>query len=150
MKNLLMAVCLILFATALCGCGSTRSKLMVSNAVERGEVQLGSFKYVVIYDSEKASFIELELEDLFEQNGLRVIGEADIKNPSITLGARYKESSFYNPSTGYTNIDLTVLLENMDDDKTLVTASGTSRKRDRAWQEVSKELNKALASMNSN
>jgi hypothetical protein len=121
------------------------STLMISNAIERGEVNLDTFKYVVIYDSEKASFIELELEALFEHNGLRVIGETDVQNPSVTLGARYKEAGAYNSYGQMVSVELTVLLENMADDKTLVTASGSSSNRTSAWKAVSKKLNIALS-----
>ena len=137
---------LLAFATiaSLCIVGCSSSRIMLSSAIERGEVKLSSYKYVVVYDSAEASHMELELEQLLEHNGLRVIGEDDVQNPSLTLGARYQEKAIYNGYGNMIKIELTVLLEDMDTDKTLLTASGNAGSRNSAWKAVARKLNEAL------
>ncbi len=66
-------VFLILF---LVGCVTTNT--MVSSSIDRKEIRLGDYKNVFIYPSEKASFVELELEILFDAVGLKVIGRKGV------------------------------------------------------------------------
>ena len=134
---------ILLFMTA---CSSSR--MMVSSALKSNEINLSDYKYAVIYDSKKASFMELELESLIESNGFKVIGEREGKKykKGIVVGTRYTEEHIRN---GYGNIIgtlFTISLEDFASDKTLLTISAqqTYLNRSAAWKEVSQKLDSAL------
>jgi len=128
--------------------GCTNSRLMQSSALDSGEIVLRNYKYVTIYDSLAASFIELELEDLFESVGFSVIGEndADKRSGSSILGVRYVEDLARNAYGNVISYNMTVLLEDYASDRTLLTATASSTaSRSSAWKAVKKELATALA-----
>ena len=121
---------------------------MKSSALESGEVRLADYESVVIYDSATALFIELELERLLEDQGLRVVGEKEA--PELreggVLAVRYMETPRLNAYGNRIGNTLTVLLEDFTTGRTLLTASGTATyaSRDAAWQEVSHQLKLAF------
>lgn len=126
---------------------ATSGTFMASNSLERGHIRLSNYRYVVIYDSESASFIELELEKLFESRGFVVVGERGITDATQTLGVRYQE---YLPTNYYGQVingRLTISLEDIASDKTLLTLSsgGSYVQRDSIWKKLAKELEAALA-----
>jgi hypothetical protein len=55
------------------------------------------------------------------------------------------EQAIYNGYGNMIKIELTVLLEDMETDKTLLTASGNAGSRSSAWSAVARKLNDALA-----
>jgi|TARA_B100001971_G_C18034168_1_gene454135 hypothetical protein len=143
---LLLALCLInmLF---LIGCVTTDT--MVSSSIDRNEIRLGDYKSVFVYQSEQASFIELELEQLFESAGLKVIGIKEANNfpESSVLGVRYTEKNIR------TEIELTIQLIDYTTDKSLFTTRSSSgygwtgmpkMARKKAWKEVLVELKKVF------
>ena len=136
---------------ALGGClaSSSDAKSMVSSDVGAGKVQLGSFSDVLIFDSASASFIELELAQLFEEQGFRVVGEKAVSQPQRTLGVRYTQEPLMSANGRFVRgMTLTILLEQFSTDKTLVTIRGSSRNggddKDAAWEEVRGKLLEVL------
>lgn len=141
--SLLLLVPLLLVSA----CAS--SNMMASSALRNGEINLSDYKYAAIYDSETASFMELELENLMEQNGLKVIGESSAKKykKGSVLGVKYVEDQVKNGYGNAVGTTFTISLEDFTTDKTLLTINGqeTYMGRDAAWKEVSKQLNSALS-----
>jgi hypothetical protein len=117
---------------------------MRSSALESGEVRLSQYEYVVIYEAEKASFIELQLEQLMEDQGFKVVGQNDAQTMSDAkiLGTRYTEEPIVNGYGNRIGTILTVLLEDFVTDRTLLTARGQVRMGppEEAWNKVSSQL----------
>ena len=129
----------LLFAL-LVGCAS-KSSSMVSSDFDREQ-----HSYIAVYDSEDASFLELQLQQIFESLGYKVIGEKEAsKYPNQTLGVRYNVSgSFYESK-------IVVTLEDMTTDKTLCTIQGSAyddfgNASEVAWKAVRGELISRLGS----
>ncbi len=129
---------IILLSLVGIGCSSGRTM------VDRG-VDLSTYSVTTVYDSEAASFIELELEELFEEIGFRSVGENQIDRyaEGEVLAARYREIT--NPAG--TAVTLRVLLEDGVTDKTLVTVEGFGSSfgflqtaREKAWRKVRQDL----------
>ena len=115
------------------------------------DMPLDGYLYVAIYDAEEASFIEQNLSSMFRGIGFKVIGEneAPAKPNGSVLGVRYTSVS------GSTLCTLTVLLEDYDTDRTIITAEGRGQDYDwvygrysgnciSAWNSVRKELLEGL------
>jgi hypothetical protein len=144
MKNTSLVLLSLIFVLTACA----SSNMMASSALRNNEIKLSNYDYVAIYDSAAASFMELELEELFESHGLKVIGEntaAKYKAGKV-LGVRYTEDSIRNGYGNPIGSSFTVSLEDYKTDKTLLTISGQQQYLDRsaAWQQVSQKLNEAL------
>ena len=133
----------LLFVTA---CAS--SSMMASSALKSNEINLSDYKYAVIYNSAKISFMELELESLMEAHGFKVIGKKDGKKyeKGMVIGTRYTEKnikSIYGNTIGTT---FTISLEDFTSKKTLLTinAEQTHLNRNAVWKQVSQKLSSAL------
>jgi hypothetical protein len=146
--SILRAVVLTVALLSLSACVS--SNMMASSALKSGEIRLSKYKYAVITQSRTASFIELELESLLESNGLEVIGSADGKKygRGTVILARYAEEHQRDGYGSVVGTTITVTLEDMATDKTLLTVNGRQSylRRDAAWKQVSEELAAALKS----
>ena len=137
-------VFLILF---LVGCVTTNT--MVSSSIDRKEIRLGDYKNIFIYPSEKASFMELELERLFDTVGLKVIGINEGSNFQVSsvLGTRYTEEPILNSYGDQIGTELTIQLIDYSSGKTLFTTRSTTdifSSRKTAWKSISTELENAF------
>jgi len=147
MKNVALSVVVFMLSAALFSC--TSSRMMQSSALEDGSLSLSDYEYVTIYDSETASFIELELETLFETLGLDVVGEKRasglIGQGHNVLAARYNDFVLRNGYGNPIGYELSVLLQDLATDRTLLTASAeSSSSRQAAWKAVQSELEEAF------
>lgn len=129
------------------GCVTTNT--MVSSSIDRKEIRLGDYKNVFIYPSERASFVELELERLFDTVGLNVIGINEGSNfpASSVLGTRYTEKPVLNGYGNQIGTELTIQLVDYSSGKTLFTTRSRTdilSSRKAAWQSVSTELENAF------
>ncbi len=128
------------------GCVTTNT--MVSSSIDRKEIRLGDYKNVFIYPSEKASFVELELERLFDTVGLKVIGINEGSNflVSSVLGARYTEKPILNGYGNPVGVELTIQLVDYSSGKTLLTTRSSTRwsSRKTAWESILTELENAF------
>lgn len=105
-----------------------------------------NYNTVTIYDSAEASFIELELAQLFKSIGFKVIGELEVGNyeAGTVLGARYTLRSIGDSSK------LVILLEDTSTDKTMLTVEGSASGYTRgnnetyAWELVMEKLQRTL------
>ncbi|MEM8756901.1 MAG: hypothetical protein AAGF47_03870 [Planctomycetota bacterium] len=124
------------------------SRLQVSSAIESGEIDLEQYKIATIYDSETASFFELEIETLLESVGLRIVGENEAveiaERGKLVLGVRAREKVQANAYGHVHRSDLVILLEDVSSDRTLVTASGGAMRRDQAWRAARSKLLQAF------
>ena len=110
---------------------------------------LGDYKSVFIYPSEQASFVELELERLFDAVGLNVIGinESGKFPVSTVLGIRYTEKPVLNGYGSPVGEELTIQLVDYSTGKTLFTTRSRSdifSSRKAAWKAVLTELENAF------
>jgi hypothetical protein len=144
--NILKHFYLLLLLIFITGCSS--SSMMASSALKNNEISLSNYKYVTIYDSKEASFMELELENLMESNGLKVIGKGDAKKyrKGTVLGTRYTEDHIRNGYGNPIGTTFTISLEDFSSDKTLLTVNAQQQYmgREAAWKEVSQKLDSAL------
>jgi len=143
--TILLTTCAIFFLT---GCASPIKDS--SSALEPG-VEMELYKYVTIYDSESASFIEQALQNLFRKVGFSIIGEKEAVNhkPGTVLGVRYTEGI-----RGQV-CKLTVLLEDFTTDLTVLTVQGRGRSFDlisgpradceEAWNQLEEKLKSVLS-----
>ena len=142
LRNFVLVIAVLLLS----GCAS--SSMMTSSALKSNEIRLSDYKFAVIYDSKGASFMELELEELMEANGLKVIGSADGKKykKGVVIGTRYTEDTIQDIYGGITGTILTITLEDYISDKTLLTVRGQQSYLNRkvAWKQVSEKLQKAM------
>lgn len=116
------------------------------------DADLSSFNYATVYESENASFIELELESMMESLGYEVIGpkeaQRSFSRKGHVLGVRYHRHKYEGETT------LRVLIEDMHTGKTLITAENTKGRmmfdsgEVRAWRAVRKDLLIALEELN--
>jgi hypothetical protein len=139
------ALLLVAMVALLCSVGC--SAVNDSHAAIEPDISLDQYNAVAIYDAESASFIEQNLAGLFRSIGFKVVGEKEAPSmPSGTvLGVRYTEA---------TSIDLcslTVLMEDFDTDRTVVTIRGRGQDFnlllgiytadcDMAWKQVQEKL----------
>jgi hypothetical protein len=137
---------IVIFVVVLFTASCASSRVQRSSAIEKGEIKLTNFKYAVIYDSETASFIELDLETLLEEANLKVIGEKEAPKygKGKVLAARYKAFEMTNQYGGTLSSGLTLTLEDFATSKTLVTVQGKQAygESSLAWKEIAKALRK--------
>lgn len=138
---------IVVFMLFLVGCVTTNT--MVSSSIDRNEIRLGDYKNVFIYPSEEASFVELELERLFDTVGLKVIGINEGSNfpESSVLGTRYTEKPVLNGYGNQIGTELTIQLVDYSSGKTLFTTRSSTdilSSRKAAWKSVSTELGNAF------
>lgn len=143
----LTLTCLAIFALSLSGC--TRSRVMESSLLRSGEIRIADYQTVAIADASGASFIELELESLFEEAGYRVVGDSEAQRLADrgqrVLTARFTENVAVNGFGQFLQGRLSVLLEDRATDRTLLTVSAESTaSRRAAWNAVSKKLVQTL------
>ncbi len=114
---------IVIFMLFLTGCVTTNT--MVSSSIDRNEIRLENYKNVFIYPSERASFVELELERLFDAVGLKVIGINECSNfpASSVLGTRYTEEPVLNGYGDRVGEELTIQLVDHSSGKTLSNGS---------------------------
>ncbi len=145
MKNI-RTFCLVIICTFMTACAS--SDMMASSALKNNEIKLSNYQYAAIYDSPEVSFMELELENLMESNGLKVIGEAEAKQypKGSVLGTRYMEDHIRNGYGNAIGTVFTISLEDFSTDKTLLTVNAKQQYmgRQEAWKQVSTKLDEAL------
>ncbi len=132
---------LLLLVILFHGCGNSRS-------MKDPEANLSTYRFVTIYNSTEASFIELELEGVFRELGLKPIGdnEVDKLQKGECFGVRYVVGGQMGDS-----YSATLLLEDAITDKTLVTCNASTSWRafnspNREWvkKKIIEELRKAL------
>lgn len=129
-----------IFILALAAGCATPSRSMVSP-----DADLTRYTNVVIYKSDRASFIELQMAELFRGLGYGVVGSREDNAIPEALGVRYTTSE-----RGRKYV-ITVLLEDTSTSKTLVTAEGTGHDalwdrpdEEAAWRAVESELRRIL------
>lgn len=137
------AVAFALLILLLCGCGNTRARSAVD-----ADALLSAYDSAVIYPSEHASFVELELMQIFRGFGYRIVG-VDEKDKGAAIGVRY---TFQAVPGRYV-----VTLQLVDDktSKTLATIEGNGSSfnlwtghqdpnREKATQQATEELRRVL------
>ncbi len=84
MKNTLILAFLAIFTFTSNGCIETRHEVDPT-------ANLTSYKYVAVYDSDEASFLELHLEGIFRELGFEPVGdkEAERFKKGECFGVRY-------------------------------------------------------------
>ncbi|MBT6045306.1 MAG: hypothetical protein HOI47_34000 [Candidatus Scalindua sp.] len=140
-----ISVCNVVAVLMLFLAGCVTTNTMVSSSVERNEIRLGAYKNIFIYPSEQASFVELELERVFDAVGLKVIGinEGGDFPISSVLGVRYTEKIIL----GGDGDELTIQLVDYTSGKTLFTTRSSTdifSSRKAAWKSVLTELESAF------
>lgn len=127
----------------LCGCGNTRARSAID-----ADARLSGYDSAVIYPSEHAGFVELDLMQIFRGFGYRIVG-VDEKDKGAAIGVRY---TFRALSGRYA-----VTMQLVDDKtgKTLATIEGSGSSfnlwtghqdpnRDKATQQAIEELRRVL------
>ncbi len=146
-----------MFAIGMASCqfNNTDRYSDVTSTLRNGSESLGDYEYAVVYDSETASFIELRVQRLMEDQGLTLIGEAEARKDQRVLAVRYSLERGIKRTPGVTAAgprwSLTLTLEDFLTDKTMVTCFGESMSEGMAsrstrevqedcWNQVQQEL----------
>lgn len=104
-----------------CSCSiPSRAKSLLDS-----EADLSKYDTAVIYDSDTASFLELELMQAFRESGFKIVGEKDAPSDGV-LGVRY--SAFQD-----VQFNIVCTLEDIKTDKSLATIEGTGSYYDAFW-----------------
>lgn len=121
MKNLF----LLLVVVVVSGCGV---KSMPSSDLLMGHKNLSDYPYAVVYQAKKASFLELEIDQLLTANRFTVIGKKEAKKYDNVIGVRYLEVKKKYDGRHYSS-DVTLVFEDMKTDKVLFSIKSSYKRR---------------------
>jgi hypothetical protein len=142
---ILAAVALIV---SISGCSNSRTM------VDRN-MDMSTYRYATVYDSDFASFIELELESMMQSLGYETIGEKEaqrrFQRKGHVLGVRYVRTHINSKS-----VLLRVLIEDQYTGKTILTVEDTQKDGlfegaiEKSWKSVRRKLVEVLEDLNAN
>ena len=157
MNKLLTIAILALGSLGMTGCQFNNSESFhdISAALKKKEVSLADYKYATIYESTGPGFVEIQMQRLMEDHGLTTIGENETGAHQKVLGVRYSLVRSAAVTPGITvsgpRWTLTVTLEDVSTDKTLVSvfsesqsegmaAKSSQKVKKQCWDQASSEL----------
>lgn len=146
MKSILPAL-LLVASFALGGCAT--DKIVMSTALEKGEIHLSDYPHVVIYDAKKAAMIEVELDRIMTSHGFEVIGGKETKKHDKVLGVRYLERETRRDGRAQKR-EVTLTFEDVQTDKTLLAIHANQKlflwsTRKPILKDLSEKFTEALA-----
>ena len=150
MKINILIVCIFSFAA----CSTTIKPSYKTEVMRDPDFLFDEYKAVTIYNSSDANFIELKIAALFRSLQFEVLGENEsVLRADPVLGVRYTMEPSYDARGLVAGLSMTLLLEDIQTGKTLLTLRGISSRqgpiRDSVfptegalWEELQKRLAK--------